>query len=108
MSVPPRVLLAALETALETAPESDGNPELARALRDEGIEVIYAGVLGDAAEVVGAAEQEDPAVVAVSPADPDGVIAAALPDVEVIGFRTVQEGLERVKMATVSRSRAPR
>ncbi|MGA6163746.1 hypothetical protein [Amycolatopsis magusensis] len=104
MSVPPRVLLA----ALESAPEGDGGPELARALRDEGIEVIYAGVLGDAAEVVGAAEQEDPAVVAVSPADPGGVIAAALEGVEVVGFRTVQEGLERVKMATVPRSRAPR
>ncbi|MGC7095835.1 cobalamin-dependent protein [Amycolatopsis lurida] len=97
MTVPPRVLLAALD-------ENPGLAEVARALRDEGIEVIYAGVLGTAEEVVSAAEQEDPAVVAVSPEVP----GIALDGVEVVGFRTVQEGVDRVKMATVARSRARR
>ncbi|AXB46923.1 hypothetical protein [Amycolatopsis albispora] len=99
MSAPARVLLAAFETGTELA-------EVARALRDEGLEVIYAGVLGSAAEVLSAAEQEDPALVAVSPADPDGAIAAA--GVEVVAFRTVQEGVDRVKMATRPRSRPRR
>lgn len=95
--IPPRVLLAAFDDSPELA-------EVARALRDEGIEVIYAGVLGTTAELVSAAEQEDPAVIAVSPAAPE----VALDGVEVVGFRTVQEGVDRVKMATEARSRPRR
>ncbi|MBN6036453.1 cobalamin-dependent protein [Amycolatopsis sp. 195334CR] len=97
MTVPPRVLLAAFD-------ETPVLAEVARALRDEGIEVIYAGVLETAEEVVSAAEQEDPAVIAVSPSAPE----VALDGVEVVGFRTVQEGVDRVKMATGARSRARR
>ncbi|MFF5986410.1 cobalamin B12-binding domain-containing protein [Prauserella flavalba] len=66
---------------------------LARALRDEGAEVVHAGVLGTLEEIVATAEQEDPDILGVSVVSAadrelaDG-LAAALPELRVAAFAT--------------------
>ncbi|PXY17245.1 hypothetical protein DI005_30785 [Prauserella sp. PE36] len=82
-----RIVLVEAGSACSTA------VPLARALRDEGAEVVHAGVLRTREEIVATAEQEDPDVLAVSAGSAadqelaDG-LAAALPELRVVAFAT--------------------
>lgn len=55
----PRVVLVELDTEGNAVP-------LARALRDAGVEVVYAGLLRTAAQVTSTVEQEDPDAVGLA------------------------------------------
>jgi methylmalonyl-CoA mutase C-terminal domain/subunit len=56
---------------------------LARALRDEGMEVVHAGPLDTVEQILRTAEQEDPDAVGVLGAGPPPGLAAALNGVRV-------------------------
>ncbi|WP_158881089.1 hypothetical protein [Amycolatopsis anabasis] len=62
---------------VELADAEDAATALARTLRDEGVEVIYAGRLHTAEQIVRTVEQEDPDVLGVVGDDPALTAAAA-------------------------------
>lgn len=74
---------------------------LARALRDEGVEVIHAGLLSTAAQVLSTVEQEDPdalglvATDAVDLADVIAPVAAAMPELRLFGWRDSPDAVIR-------------
>ncbi len=74
---PLRVVLAGFAT------EETSAITLARLLRDDGVEVVYAGRLDTAGQLVRTVEQEDPDILGVVPGEgaaPEG-LAEALPGV---------------------------
>jgi methylmalonyl-CoA mutase C-terminal domain/subunit len=82
----PRVVLVELDTEGNAVP-------LARALRDDGVEVVYAGLLRTAAQVTSTVEQEDPDAVGLTVgASTDPALlaetVAALAGVRVFGWGT--------------------
>jgi methylmalonyl-CoA mutase C-terminal domain/subunit len=97
----PRVVLAELEGCSEEGSEGKAVP-LARALRDAGVEVVYAGRLRTCAQVTSTVEQEDPDALGLTvdaATDPAllAELAAALPSVRVFGWGTGAAGpLDRV------------
>jgi methylmalonyl-CoA mutase C-terminal domain/subunit len=81
---------------------------LARALRDEGIEVVHAGLLTSAAQVLSTVEQEDPdalgLVVNGAAADAEDAadlaevvasVAAAIPELRMFGWRDSPDAVVR-------------
>ncbi|MFE0026516.1 hypothetical protein [Amycolatopsis sp. NPDC059021] len=71
---------------------------LGRLLRDEGMEVVYAGPLGTAEQIVRTAEQEDPDALGVVVGTGTGVaglepLAGRLPDVHLFVLGTALDGV---------------
>ncbi|GAA4540688.1 hypothetical protein [Amycolatopsis samaneae] len=90
---PPRVLLAEI---------GEGGPDaalLGRLLRDEGMEVVHAGALGTAEQLVRTADQEDPDVLGVVVAPGAGAALAGLdalsPEVHLFVLGAAPDGVER-------------
>ena len=79
----PRVLLVELG-------DPGGAVALARVLRDAGMEVVYAGALGTAEQIVRTVEQEDPDALGVVGAEPPEGLRDTLDGVRLfsIGPRT--------------------
>jgi methylmalonyl-CoA mutase C-terminal domain/subunit len=69
---------------------------LARLLRDDGVEVVHAGPLDTAEQIVRTAEQEDPDAVGVLGAAPPDDLRRALGDVPVFTAETAGKTLERL------------
>ncbi|MDT7724413.1 MAG: hypothetical protein QOI21_989 [Actinomycetota bacterium] len=92
----PRVVLVEFDGA-----EGKAVP-LARALRDAGVEVVYAGRLRTGAQVTNTVEQEDPdalglTVDAATDREMLAELVAALPSVRVFGWGSGEAGpLDRV------------
>ncbi|WP_033295203.1 cobalamin-dependent protein [Amycolatopsis jejuensis] len=86
---PRRVVL--VELARETTAT-----HVARLLRDAGVEVVHAGYLESAEQIVRTVEQEDPDVVGLLGGPPPRGLREALGDVEVaaIGDKTPEEAAE--------------
>jgi methylmalonyl-CoA mutase C-terminal domain/subunit len=61
---------------------------LGRVLRDEGMEVVHAGPLDTAEQILRTAEQEDPDAVGVLGVEPPEELRAALADVRVFRLAT--------------------
>jgi methylmalonyl-CoA mutase C-terminal domain/subunit len=98
-----RALLRVVLVELEGTEGTEGTAvPLARALRDAGAEVVYAGRLRTSAQVTSTVEQEDPDAVglAVGAATDPALLAelvAALPSVRVFGWGVGPVGpLDRV------------
>jgi len=86
-----RVVLAELDAAGNAVP-------LARALRDAGVEVVYAGQLRTCTQVTSTVEQEDPDVLGLTvdaATDPAllAELVAALPTIRVFGWGAMTDGL---------------
>ncbi|MEU4249479.1 cobalamin-dependent protein [Amycolatopsis sp. NPDC026612] len=64
---------------------------LGRVLRDEGMEVVHAGLVDTVEQIVRTAEQEDPDAVGVLGAAPPGDLGDALGDVRVFTAGTAEE-----------------
>ncbi len=62
--------------------------QLARVLRDAGMEVVYAGRLDDVRQIVRTAEQEDPDALGVVGAAPPADLREVLKDVRVFSLGT--------------------
>lgn len=77
-------------TRIVLAVMADGDPEgataFARALRDAGAEVVFAGTLATVADVLATVEQEDPRALALTGAGEEDVAALAEQDVPLFVF----------------------
>jgi methylmalonyl-CoA mutase C-terminal domain/subunit len=74
-----------------------GAVALGRLLRDAGMEVVHAGPLDTAEQILRTAEQEDPDAVGVLGEEPPAALVTALGDVRVFtgaGFETLEEAVE--------------
>jgi methylmalonyl-CoA mutase C-terminal domain/subunit len=69
---------------------------LARVLRDEGVEVVHAGPVDTAEQILRTAEQEDPDAVGVLGAAPPEDLEDALGDVRVFTAATAEEVVKRL------------
>ncbi len=69
---------------------------LARVLRDDGVEVVHAGLLDTLEQLRSTAEQEDPDAVGVLGAAPPGDLEAVLGDVPVFTAATAGEVVKRL------------
>jgi methylmalonyl-CoA mutase, C-terminal domain len=82
----PRIVLVELA-------DGGGAVALARALRDEGVEVVHAGRLTSPAQVLSTVEQEDPDALGVVYGDAAdlsklaALLAESLPELRVFGWR---------------------
>lgn len=70
---------------------------LGRLLRDEGVEVVYAGRLETVGQMVSTVEQEDPDILGVlcGASEPEG-LAAAVPGVRLFAVGNGPSGFENV------------
>ncbi|MEQ0562919.1 hypothetical protein ABJI51_27895 [Amycolatopsis sp. NEAU-NG30] len=97
----PRVLL------VEFARPDPAAVALGRVLRDAGAEVVHAGPLDTAEQIVRTAEQEDPDAVGVLGAGPPSGLAEALGDVPVFTAETAAEAVERLTGGRSHTAEAP-
>ncbi|MET8852980.1 hypothetical protein [Amycolatopsis sp. NPDC004625] len=70
---------------------------LARRLRDDGVEVVHAGRMDTAEQILRTAEQEDPDAVGVLGAAPPEDLARALGDVRLFAAETAEETLKDLR-----------
>ncbi|MEV4057974.1 hypothetical protein AB0J55_42790 [Amycolatopsis sp. NPDC049688] len=80
---------------------------LARRLRDDGVEVVHAGPLDTAEQILRTAEQEDPDAVGVLGAEPPEGLEDKLGPVPVFTADTAAETLEQLSGGRSHTAEAP-
>jgi methylmalonyl-CoA mutase C-terminal domain/subunit len=80
---------------------------LARRLRDDGVEVVHAGPLDTAEQILRTADQEDPDAVGVLGAAPPEDLERALGDVRLFTAKTAAETLEELSGGRSHTAEAP-
>jgi methylmalonyl-CoA mutase C-terminal domain/subunit len=80
---------------------------LGRVLRDAGMEVVHAGPLATAEQILRTAEQEDPDAVGVLGEEPSPALEEALKDVRVFTAQDFASAEEAAKWLAGGRSHTP-